>query len=279
MRALVSLAAALLVTACGPNPAFKIAGEGNDGGGSGDSLSTGDEASGGSTAAPPVEPPCDPSPLEPFNDDRCGATPFPFNPPNMMVQSIFSGVACGTTNIVYVKRVSPTELQQCDTDCAGGCDPTRSISIAGFADLESINEVLPPVDACARLWHVSKADANNVCTSLGYAFWDTTGSKQLRLAIARDDLDTFAGLPELPIAFSSEPKDDQLCETPGLSCAIQNVMVLTVNLDGCECAAPQNGGWTDIPFAGRDYKFSARSYTCVTEDIPFVGWYLRLAAP
>jgi hypothetical protein len=279
MRAHVSLAAALLVTACGPNPAFKIAGEGNDGGGSGDGLSTGDAASEGSTAAPPVEPPCTPTPLVPYTDDICAATRFPFDTPNLMAESIFSGVDCGMTNTVYVERVSPTELQQSGTNCMGAPDPTRSFSIAGFKDLSDIDKLFPPIGACARLWHVSKMGADNLCKSVAYAFWDTAGSQQLRLAITGDDLNPFAGLPELPIVLSSEPGDEMLCETPGLTCAIQNVSVLTVNLDGCEFPAPQNAEWTDIPFAGRDYKFSSRSYTCATEGAPFVGWYLRLAAP
>jgi len=278
MRALAPLVVALLVAGgCGPNPAFKIAGESNDGGGTGgDAMTTGDEASSaGETAATPR---CEPAPLEPYVDDVCAPSRFPFNLPNMASEPIFDDVACGTRSNVYVKRVGTTELQQCEPGCADGCDPTRTISISGFALLSGIDEVLPQLGECARLWHVSEAGVDNVCKSLGYAFWDADGGQQLRLAVT-DDLNPFAGVAGLPISVTADADASVLCETPNLSCTIQSVVPLAVDLDGCEFDAAQNAEWTDIPFGGRDYKFSNRSYTCFTEGTPYFGWYLRRARP
>ncbi|MBA3544997.1 MAG: hypothetical protein H0T76_00790 [Nannocystis sp.] len=283
MRALVRLATVLLVTgACAPNPFFKIASEGNDGGASsGDDITTGDASTGdGSAGETAALVPCEPSPVQPF--EQCGAPLFPFALPNMVGESMFTDVPCGASSEHYVKRTSASELQECPEGCAGACDPSKSLSVVGLNVLAQIDELLPQPGQCARLWHVSAAGFGGSCKSVGYGFWDVDGDQQLRLA-ASAELNPFVGLAELPIDVRHLPANSALCEIPNITlsapCTIQNVETLTVNLGRCEFDAPQNAEWTDIPFGGRDYKFSSSSYTCLTEALPFFGWYLRRAQP
>jgi hypothetical protein len=275
MRVLVRLTTALLVTgACSPNPAFKLAGESNDGGASSsDETTMSDET----TALVP----CEPSPVQPF--EECGVPLFPFSLPNMTGEPMFDGVvACGTRSDLYVKRISDSVLQECPEDCVGECYSGRTVSIVGLNILEKIDELLPQPGQCARLWHVSEAGAGGACESIGYGFWDVDGDQQLRLA-ASAVLNPFTGVAGLPIDVSFLADDNALCQieniTQDVSCDIQSVEALTVNLGGCQFLAPQNAEWTDIPFGGRDYKFSSSSYTCITEALPFFGWYLRRAQP
>lgn len=282
MRVLVRLAMALLVTgACSPNPAFKVAGEGNDGGASSGDFTTGDASTGdGSAGETAALVPCEPSPVEAF--EECGAPLFPFALPNMMSESMFTDVPCGAGSEHYVKRINETELQECPENCAGACDPSRSLSVVGLNVLEKIDELLPQPGECARLWHVSVTGGGGDCKSAGYGFWDVDGDQQLRLA-ASAELNPFMGVAELPIDVRYLPSNTALCEIPNITlsapCTIQNVETLTVKLGRCEFDAPQNAEWTNIPFGGRDYKFSSSSYTCVTEALPFFGWYLRRAQP
>ena len=287
MRVPIRLAATLLVAgACSPNPAFKIAGESNDGGassGDGTTIDDRSDSSADSGAAETGSPvvPCEPTPVQAYVE--CGAPLFPFSLPNMTGESMFDGVVpCGTSSDIYVKRVSETALQQCPKDCVGACEPSRSLSIVGFNVLEKIDELLPQPGECARLWHVSEVGVDGDCKSVGYAFWDVDGDRQLRLA-ASADLNPFTGVTDLPIDVSYRAADNAICEIPGITlsapCMVQSVEALTVNLAGCEFLAPQTAEWTDIPFGGRDYKFSSSSYACVAEVLPFFSWYLRRAQP
>lgn len=277
MRALARSAAVLLAIAgCGPNPYFKLIGESNEGGASGTDTAdtnTGAETS-GSTA--PDLPPCEPVPVVEAQDD-CDPSkiplPPPEPPPNMVDQSMFKDVACGTKSDLYVRRVTDTEIQLCPAGCAGECDAAKTLSVAGFGIYPTISSLLPQLGECARLWHVSKPDVDNVCQSLAYAFWDTTGEQSLRLAVTLGDLDAFAGLAELPIAVTTVPQQQFVCTALDGLCD-RTVEVLNVDLDGCEFPAPQNAEWKNIPFQGREYIFSARSYTCLNAPSSF-GWYLR----
>ncbi len=284
MRALARSAATLLaIVACGPNPYFKLAGESNDGGASSTGreatsadVSTSNDVSASSEPEPaPDLPPCDPPPVtETLNyiEDKCGIAVLPKVPPSMALETMLADVDCGTQSRHFIKRMTPTEFWECPENCDGTCDSTRTINISNLDLLPNIDAQLPQLGLCARLLHVSKLDENNVCTSTGYAFWDTDGAQQLRLAAAAE-YDPFTGIPELEIDVA--PARSGLCPRE-TDCQIEDVAILRVALDGCFFEAPQNGEWQDIRFGGREYRFSSSAYTCTyPPGPPVIGWYLR----
>lgn len=281
MRALARAAAALLaIAACGPNPLFKLADESTDRGASSTGASSGDEATSAessasasaSTAPEPDLPPCEPNSN---NKDpvQCGSSRFLIAIPDLMGEPMFDGTTCGLETDVLVKRVNVTQLHQCAGDCASCIASDQLIDLAGLQTLP-MNTLLPAIGECAWLWHVSKLDDADACKTTALALLDE-GDRALRLAVASGDLNPFGNLAELPISVTVTPVAPELCDNIDPPCGLKNVDLFNVSLGRCDFPADQNAEWENILFGGREYLFSARSFTCVNNGVQNFSWYLR----
>lgn len=282
MRALLRLAAALLAAAaCGPNPAFKIAGGRDDI--TTTTATSGDEPDDSSSGSPQL--PCEAAPVEPVDDVCDPWRPFVgAEPPNLALTSLLGDVPCGEVSDITIKRVTDTLVQQCDEGCQT-CDPARFFSVDIITNLAYIAPHIPPRDVCTRLWHIARPTPetpNEACKSVAYAFWDDDGdAQQLRLAYASGSLNPFAGVEGLPLTIKSAGSEAcgagevlDFCEVGA------KVEDLAVEVPGCAFTATQGETWQRVPLGGLEYLFDFRAFACVAGvTTRQVSWYLRRAQP
>lgn len=286
MRSLArSVAALLALAACGPNPYFKLQGEGNGGSDTVSGASeTGDTSSGGTTGSSPGLP-CEPAPDAAVADACDPWQPFPYPvPPNLAVTDMLKDFVCGEANDVSIMRVGDSTLELCDAGCQN-CQPERSIAIDGVLDFALLKPHLPPSGVCTRLWHIAKptpTDLQAPCKSVAYAFWDAEGDRQLRLAFASGSDDPFAGVTDWPLTF--EPQAADVCvadQVAADNCELgANVTPMKVTVDDCEFTIKQGELWRNIPIGDLHYDLELRAFSCVAGDTTSRrSWYLRRSDP
>jgi hypothetical protein len=158
-----------------------------------------------------------------------------------------------------------------------------SVSLASM--LPEVGPLLPQVGECARLWHKATptpGDQLSECRSIAYAMWDLEPPGLLRLAVASEEDDPFAGVPGLDLEAVAKQGASTLCplEEPAEGCIDGSVEALELDFEVGECrwTAVQGERWSEIVVDDVRFRLDVyRAYNCINGQRFNIGWYLRRA--
>lgn len=275
MRPCAFLLAAALVTACGPNPAFQVTGDG--GGGTGSSgESGGSTGADGSTGAAV----CEPSARQSVADVCAPWQPLGITPPNLAKSPMLSGRPCDSELDIQVLRESEDRIIACPNGCASPCFSDLYVSISTAVTLPEVDPLLPEIGECARFWHTGRVAAGdpNACESTAFALWSLADRERLSLAVASVAPNPFAGVAglDLEVTLGEATACDSSSVTDDRCPDGAQVDPLGFRLGTCEFTALQTEKWEGLQYDGLPYKLDLyRAYRCGGEVPDEYGWYLR----